>query len=446
MRTVDYSEILYASAALAGFGKDDIGAPEFALWRAFHDRRLQVAWEMAAWPEVCATERRQFRANWDAGKTYGTATDPFANNAANEVFDPPSGAYYQSLAANNLNNPPTINGAVNTAWWALCQTSYSGSDVVAGQSYALGTVVRNPENGNYYQLRAYIQNMQVAGAGYAPVNGIYQDSGLVDGREGYWLNGDPTQAVVWIPLYNEWVIVNNSHFYYAGDTDCPTPDLVANWRGIDDGNTPTSANDPPPTVTLYNVTPDISDATRWALLVPFNKFIAYEQAGLPAIGELFVVTDKDPRVTTQLRRFAFGMSQDGFQFPQCTPPQVWIQYRQRRPVLTGDVYDATATYAGYQQMYFAATSGGSGNFYTAYPFGVLPGFNPANSPGAWTVVPIPYFLRGYLIQGGYADWLTSDGQQDKAAAAEAMAASYLELEADKLQRQEQQVRRFTVSA
>jgi hypothetical protein len=49
-----------------------------------------------------------------------------------------------------------------------------------------------------------------------------------------------------------------------------------------------------------------------------------------------------------------------------------------------------------------------------------------------------------LIQAGYVDWLRSDGQLAKAVAEEAAALAILELEADKLQRQQKQVRRFDV--
>jgi hypothetical protein len=75
MRTVDYSECLYGSAALAGFGKADLGAPEFALFRTFHDRRLQAAWEIHRWPELCRVEQRQYRPNWSASVTYTTAPE-----------------------------------------------------------------------------------------------------------------------------------------------------------------------------------------------------------------------------------------------------------------------------------------------------------------------------------------------------------------------------------
>jgi hypothetical protein len=58
------------------------------------------------------------------------------------------------------------------------------------------------------------------------------------------------------------------------------------------------------------------------------------------------------------------------------------------------------------------------------------------------VVELPYTFRQYLIHGGYADWLTGDGQMDKAGAMAGVAAQLLEQEADRLQRQQGQVNRL----
>jgi hypothetical protein len=185
------------------------------------------------------------------------------------------------------------------------------------------------------------------------------------------------------------------------------------------------------------------DATKWGLLRPFNKYIAYEQTGLTAIGEIFRAWDKDPRVTTQRRTFPFWLSEDGVQFSVLAPAVVWIFFRIRRPVLTGDAWDSTAAYASGAQVYYAAVSGGTGNFYTANQ-ATAAGESPASAADKWDKVEIPYFLQGYLKEGGYADWLTADGQGDKAQQLEPLASSYLELEADKVQRQEQQVARFSM--
>lgn len=148
MRTIDYSEVLAGSAGLAGMKiPDDIGVAELSLFRTFHDRRLQGAWEIEAWPELCPTEKRYFTAKWNALTTYGAT----GYAAKVERLDVASGFYFQSLRAANTGNAPTIAGAENSAWWAQCRPSYSGQDWASSTVYVLGTMVRNSGDGEFYQ-------------------------------------------------------------------------------------------------------------------------------------------------------------------------------------------------------------------------------------------------------------------------------------------------------
>jgi len=163
-------------------------------------------------------------------------------------------------------------------------------------------------------------------------------------------------------------------------------------------------------------------------------------------------TALSPRITTKLVKLPFSLDQDGAQFVQLrntfnygwNPAStnfsyVWLLYRLQRPLLTGDLLDLTTGYVQGQQVYYE--SNGVGNFYTANQL-VGVGRTPGNTPEAFTLVQIPYIFRQYLIEGGFADWLTSDGQLDKSAQREGVAMMALEMEADKLQRQQQQVNRF----
>jgi hypothetical protein len=50
----------------------------------------------------------------------------------------------------------------------------------------------------------------------------------------------------------------------------------------------------------------------------------------------------------------------------------------------------------------------------------------------------PYLFAEYVVLGAYGDWLSSDGQQDKAQAIYQQAESVLQVELDKLERQEGQ--------
>lgn len=350
MRTVDYSDILRGSAGLAGMNyapgdaTSDVGTPEFRLFRTLHDRRLQKAWEIHRWPDLCPVEQRHYRQSYDAAENITATT---------ERFHIGSGRYYQALRAQSpaAEAPATYsNGGwtENSAYWAECKNGYSGNDWVTGTAYVVGDQVRDPLTDLQYQ-------------------------------------------------------VHTAHT--AGAT---------------------------------------IDLTKMGLLTPFNKYIAYEQADETAIAEFFTLTDRDPRITTQVRRCDFWLSQDGAQVNVTAPAALWVYYRIRRVELKGEMFDADTVYTSGQQVYFV-TSAGLGNFYTANAT-TTAGQSPETTAGKWDVVEIPYFLRGYLIEAGYADWLTANDQADEAAAHEGFAEHFLELEADKLQRQQQQVRRLQVAA
>jgi len=337
MRTVNYSEILYGSAALASIQPADIDASIFALLRTFHDRRLQVAWEIHRWPDVCAVEFRHYRDGWEEGKIY---------EAGDELYDAVTGRYYQALRAAPI-TPPTTAGIVNKSDWAECAMSYTAVNWVAGTNYVLGDQVYDPVTENFYQV-------------------------------------------------------------YSAHTSGSTIDL-----------------------------------TKMGRLAPFNRYVAYVQTNQTPIGEIFQATNRDPRQTTQMTRLPFWLSSDGAQFQASAPSGVWLLFRRRRESLAGDAWNTDLTYDVGQQVYFTWTAKAFGNFYTALE-PCAAGESPLSTPSKWLVVSLPYFLRGYLIQAGYADWLISDGQTDKATIHETFAMSFLELEADKLQRQQQQVQRLTV--
>jgi hypothetical protein len=346
-RYVDYSDILTGSSALAGLGAKDIGVGEFALFKEFHDRRLAQAWEINDWPDICRLEQRTFRPQWSAANTY---------NATDEVYDIPSGQYFQSLVSGNINNPPTSAGVVDQAHWAASAPKYSANPWLQNTPYALGAQVTNPNDNNYYQC------------------------------------------------------------------------IVAHTSGL------------------------TFDLTKWGLLTFFDRYISPDQLksdGTPEtpIAELMRATDKDPRMTTKLVKLPYWQSENGWQFTSLRHNYsfIWIWFRLRRPVLAGDAWDEDLFYAQGQGIYYVGTGGsiaaGVGNFYMANQ-PTLPLQNPETFPSAWDLVHIPYIFRSYLIAAGYADWLTADGQSSKAGQQEGLAYGYLELEADKLQRQQQQIRRF----
>lgn len=335
MRTVDYSVIVAGTAALMGLQAGDLQSEDFALLRQFHDRRLQVAWEIHDWPDLMRLEQRYFR------QFYSSAT---AYVAGDERFYLPTGKYYQALQSSTGQTPANADGTPHYPYWAECATGYSGDLYAVGTAYTVGTIVRNPVNAYYY-------------------------------------------------------ICIEDHT--AGAT---------------------------------------LDTSFFARLTEFNRVIDYAQTGQTAIAEVFRMMDRSPNLTTRVSEVPFTISATGYQVHQAIA-SVWIEYRIRRSALIGATFDEEAVYASGQQALYTDETTGIYNFYNCLET-TTAGESPESAPDKWQLVEIPYIFQQYLIQGAYADWLKADGQEEKSGANESMAASFLELEADKLHRQQKQTRRL----
>lgn len=126
-----------------------------------------------------------------------------------------------------------------------------------------------------------------------------------------------------------------------------------------------------------------------------------------------------------------------------TANPVWVYYRRTMPNYQGDEFDAAGTYAVDQQMYFV-NSIGDGNFYKSI-VATTAGQSPDTTPTSWEVLPIYEAFLQYAIYQSYADWLISDGQNDKAGGMYAVAKSKMDSEAEKIERQGGQVLPMKVS-
>lgn len=177
------------------------------------------------------------------------------------------------------------------------------------------------------------------------------------------------------------------------------------------------------------------DATKFCILTEFDQYVGYTQTGETAIGEVFRVTNANPRITRGFVEYPFWLSENGVQVTN-GPATVWLEYRIRRSGLTGDTYSATTAYTAGQQIYYT-TTGGIGNFYDCVT-STSAGDSPVSAAAKWSLVEIPYIFGQYLIWSCYADLLAGDGQTDKAGAASGAAQGYYEMEADKLYRQQRQ--------
>ena len=183
-----------------------------------------------------------------------------------------------------------------------------------------------------------------------------------------------------------------------------------------------------------SITPESS--SYWTKLIAFDRYIAYEQTGETKIGEFLALFSKDPRNLSANKEYSYELTGLGAHVVSDVT-QVWVKGRKYRPTLSGDTYSSSSTYSASSQVYH------NGNFYESNA-SVAVNESPETAASKWDIVEIPYIFQGYLIRGVYADYLRATGNNELASPADADAEAMLTIEADKLLRQQGQVKRLNV--
>jgi hypothetical protein len=275
-------------------------------------------------------------------------------------------------------------------WPVLTRTEqrFFQPDYNAGTAYAAGNIAYYPPTQKYYQALQAV-------TGTAPADAL----GNVQST--YWAEAETSYSADTFSLTGTYVQTNRVQY---GDQIYQL--FVA---GPVTGALPT-------------------DATQWALLTPFDKYVPYEQTGRTALGLVTAAWSANPKTTTRGNELNWTLSENGVQI--LTPINfAWLEYRIRCPKLAGDIYDATASYALGAPIYFSSAAT-PGNFYTAVTNN-LPSFSPDTSPGTWGIVQLPRIFHKYLVHGVAADWLRGPGGGSADDVAEQMALAEGALEDQK---------------
>jgi len=176
-------------------------------------------------------------------------------------------------------------------------------------------------------------------------------------------------------------------------------------------------------------------------------------------GEIVGVFSRNPLSTTQALNVSYALVHiNSVERIIVNAPvtSVWIEYRTKAPILSGDAWSPTVTYSSGVQCYFDAGCGtGSfigeagkpikGNFYTAsvtLPVGTKPVNDLGGGDSRWGKVSIPHVFGAYIARGVFADFLRSEQQYEDAGKADVDAGVILEQEYDKELRQQGQIRRI----
>jgi hypothetical protein len=445
MRTVSYNSVLRGAAGRASLELDAISREDEALFRDFISDRLRTAWEYDFWTDLTRVERRFFADVYDAAATYP---------AGAWVYHPADRSYYQALRE-TAGNAPSLAGVENSAFWAALKKSYSGSDWVAGTTYAVGQIVRYPVDGLFYQchtahtsshmLKApglWLENLdtglyhRVLASG-DPAQLLVSDAGVPD--PDVPADGHPKLSGLWIEnldtgLYHKvalldpgQVLPSDDGFALAALPADGLPRYDGLWlRGTAPGthyevrvageDFPQIVLSGPATATDLNPA-ETGGVNRWGLLAEFVRVVPFEQTGRTEMGTVFEVWNLNPRLRKDAKRLRFELGSTGAVVLE-TVSEVHPEFRLPAPALSGEVWDDTASYSAGDQAQF------EGDFYECSAAADA-GESPATQPAKWRKVEIPREFERYLKVGAYSDWLLNQKQNEKAAVEDLRAQAHL---------------------
>lgn len=104
MRTIDYIDVLSATADLCGLDRDNLSSNEFKKLRTSHSNRLATAYEWYDWPDLMRAEHRYLRPLYSATIAY--VVDDI-------IFYVAGDAYYKCIQANTGQAP------TEAAYWTV---------------------------------------------------------------------------------------------------------------------------------------------------------------------------------------------------------------------------------------------------------------------------------------------------------------------------------------
>lgn len=147
-------------------------------------------------------------------------------------------------------------------------------------------------------------------------------------------------------------------------------------------------------------------------VIPFNQTSN-------VIGEPVNCWKDDPRVVRAPRAVGFWKdSANVYPDPQA-PNVVYLQFRKPAPRFSAKPYDATVIYAAKSRFLYS-----DGECYVVLAT-TTAGQTPASTPASFAVQSTPEVLADFAMRAAKADWLSDDGQDDKAAMAESAADGWL---------------------
>lgn len=412
-----YSAYLKSISALVGIPYDRITTEIAEVFRIGFNTAMEIAWDSYNWLSLCPNGEARFVGN--------KLTYP--NNLTANVWSFTAAGATANSIANPMDGRITASKFSETAILSTHEVFHSVVAQVTNTTYIYSAYVRpNGRSWVYLNLddgdlaHTCFFNVQTGVLGTATnCTGNIQNVG-----NGFYLCSIQYTTSLTVPATVTTIGIqtstDGSTLSFLGDT---TKGLYI-WGVLLQQTTNTSIND---------------------------SLVAYDQLGERVMDTVFQVWQDSPYNTTFPRAIGYSLTPDGIQIigtntisyatvnsagvtittPQSNP--VFVFYRKRIPDYYGDDYDSSATYEVLDQIYFTNAKGVS-NYYKCIVDTTV-GQSPETTPASWELLEIPDSVFWAVVWYSYADWLTQDGQPDKAAGAMAAAENKLNAQIDKESRQ-----------
>jgi len=373
VETVNYSDYLSRVSGLMGMTSDDLQTGELTILNGFFNRATKDAWEKTNWIDLCPYGEARFVGN--------VLTYP--NNFSNSVYTNTA----LTITSKNANNP--CDGRLTSD--KLMETSATSAHSL-DQSYVFLPATQYTFNfwGRYFG-RQYIKLTAYDGSStfssfFDLISGLTgtvaasTTATITQGDNGYYLcsiqfttSTTATSGTVTMNLSSD-----GSTTSYAGDT----AKGIFGWGFVLLKNTNTGQQDQ---------------------LLPWNQEDEHE------IEAVFNAWEQNVTKLQLPRRARYSFMPDGIQFYSSSgtqwqlwtpslqgtnsipPNPVFVYYRRRVPRYTGADYDAAATYAVDEQVYFT-NSDDESNYYKCI-VATTAGQSPETNPSSWSVREIPEFVK-----------------------------------------------------
>lgn len=415
-------------AALVGIPPTRITTELAAVWNVHFDTAIQRAWKLTNWTDLCPYGEARFVGNQNqytnrlSNSTYWTAVGTTATYPATGISNPADGRFNVSKLLEAATTAP--HGTTQASTF-LPNTEYRVSAYFRpnGRNYALITV---NDGTTVHSAYFNLASASVVSTTNATANAGQQASGFVlctvtftasatasSGTSGYYISADGTTDT------------------YAGNTSLG----LYVWGAL--------------AVQTTNIGQD-------SQLLPYNQLGEYDIETVYQVYQSNPTASQYPQLQSYVevpagvqmisglvsQYYVNGIAQNQiFGAPPLNP--CFIYYRRKSPSYTGDEFDAADTYTVDEQIYYVNTIG-VGNFYKCLAT-TTAGQDPDDTPSKWELIEIPEVLFWNALYQSFADWLISDGQQDKAVGMYSVADSKLQDEFDKQERQNGRIMPWVVS-